>query len=67
MEPSAKTVLLRDLTRWVRRHALALAFSLALVLLNLISWLLIWLLRIPGRTRLGMRPGVRWAEMTSLV
>ena len=54
MEPSAKTVLLRDLTRWVRRHALALAFSLALVLLNLISWLLIWLLRIPGRTRLGM-------------
>ncbi|MCT6901485.1 MAG: hypothetical protein M3Z40_10615, partial [Bifidobacterium sp.] len=54
MEPSAKTVLLRDLTRWIRRHAFALAFSLGLVLLNLISWLLIWLLRIPGRTRLGL-------------
>ncbi|MBI0089304.1 DUF2156 domain-containing protein [Bifidobacterium sp. W8113] len=54
MEPSAKSVLLTDLARWVRRHALALAFSLGLILLNLISWLLIWLLRIPGRNRLGM-------------
>ena len=54
MEPSAKSVLLTDLARWVRRHAFALAFSLGLILLNLISWLLIWLLRIPGRNRLGM-------------
>ena len=54
MEPSAKSVLLTDLARWARRHALALAFSLGLILLNLISWLLIWLLRIPGRNRLGM-------------
>ena len=54
MEPSAKSVLLTDLARWAKRHALALAFSLGLILLNLISWLLIWLLRIPGRNRLGM-------------
>ena len=54
MEPSAKSVLLTDLAQWARRHALALAFSLGLILLNLISWLLIWLLRIPGRNRLGM-------------
>ena len=54
MEPSAKTVLLTDLAHWAKRHALALAFSLGLILLNLISWLLIWLLRIPGRARLGM-------------
>ncbi len=54
MEPSPKSVLLTDLAQWARRHALALAFSLGLILLNLISWLLIWLLRIPGRNRLGM-------------
>ncbi|WP_295909464.1 bifunctional lysylphosphatidylglycerol flippase/synthetase MprF [uncultured Bifidobacterium sp.] len=54
MEPSAKSVLLTDLARWARRHALALAFSFGLILLNLISWLLIWLLHIPGRNRLGM-------------
>ena len=54
MEPSAKSVLLTDLAQWARHHALALAFSLGLILLNLISWLLIWLLRIPGRNRLGM-------------
>ena len=54
MEPSPKSVLLTDLAQWARRHALALAFSFGLILLNLISWLLIWLLRIPGRNRLGM-------------
>ena len=54
MEPSAKAVLLSDLAHWARRHALALAFSVGLILLNMFSWLFIWLLRIPGKNRLGM-------------
>ena len=54
MEPSAKAVLLSDLAHWARRHALALAFSVGLILVNMFSWLFIWLLRIPGKTRLGM-------------
>ena len=54
MEPSAKAVLMSDLAHWVRRHALALAFSVGLILVNMFSWLFIWLLRIPGKTRLGM-------------
>lgn len=53
MEKSAISVLLQDLSRWCRAHILALTFTCILVVVNLVSWLLIWFLRIPHAGQFG--------------
>ena len=53
MEKSARAVLAQDAIRWMKRHVLALTFTLVLVAVNLFSWLIIWFLGIPRSTRMG--------------
>ena len=53
MEKCARAVLAQDAIRWMKRHVLALTFTLVLVAVNLFSWLIIWFLGIPRSTRMG--------------
>ncbi|MEK0306367.1 bifunctional lysylphosphatidylglycerol flippase/synthetase MprF [Bifidobacterium favimelis] len=54
LEKSPRAALMDDLKAWLRQHMLSLAFTAALVVVNLVSWFFIWILRVPKTAHMGM-------------
>ncbi|BDR52630.1 membrane protein [Bombiscardovia nodaiensis] len=54
MEKSAISVLLDDFKHWLRVHMLAVSFTIGMIVVNLLVWLIFAILRVPRGQRIGL-------------